>query len=197
MDLVLQLIHLLFTEARNGLHGKLAVKKLLLRKGNGEKRLRYAKWHKNWTDSRWQQVLWSDESSPEPRPHHYWSDVGSTWQRTEQKAADIQIRPLKCPLRSLENYSWRLLIENISNLVEEGSECVKPKMWSYQILTFDFVSTAQTFCLKYCTYTVYIYMLTHVQCTSFLFSLKDFCTVLCVITELIRFNNHAASRVVV
>ena len=45
-----------------GLYGRVAVKK-----GNREKRLRYAKWLKNWTENQWQQVLWRDESSPEPR----------------------------------------------------------------------------------------------------------------------------------
>ena len=79
---------------RNGLHGRVAVKKPFLRKGNREKRLRYAKQHKKWTENQWQQVLWRDESSPEPGPQHYWSSVGSSWQRTEQKAANIGRRAL-------------------------------------------------------------------------------------------------------
>jgi len=33
------------TSFRNGLHGRVAVKKPYLRKGNREKRLSYAKWH--------------------------------------------------------------------------------------------------------------------------------------------------------
>jgi len=51
---------------RNGLHGWVAVRKPFLRKGNREKRLRYAKWHKNWTVNQWQEDLWSDEFCPEP-----------------------------------------------------------------------------------------------------------------------------------
>ena len=88
-------------------------KKPSLRKGNREKRLRCAKWHKKWTENQWQQVLWRDESSPEPRPQHYWSSVGSSGQRTELKTANIQRRALECPSRSLENYSWRLLIQTL------------------------------------------------------------------------------------
>jgi len=55
---------------RNGLHGRVAVKKLFLKKGNREKRLSYAKRHKKWTENQWQQVLWRDESSPEPGPKY-------------------------------------------------------------------------------------------------------------------------------
>jgi len=87
---------------RNGLHGRVAVKKPFLRKGNRAKRLSYAKWQKKWTENQWQQVLWRDESSPEPGPQHYWSSVGLMWQRTEQKAANIQRRALGCPSRSLD-----------------------------------------------------------------------------------------------
>ena len=101
---------------RNGLHGRMAVKKPFLRKGNREKRLSYAKWHKKWTENQWKQVWWRDESSPEPGPQHYWSSVRSSWQRTEQKAADIQRRALGCPSRSLENYSCRLLKEMTGSL---------------------------------------------------------------------------------
>ena len=42
-DASLKLIHLLFSLIRNGLHGRVAVKKPFLRKGNREKRLSYAK----------------------------------------------------------------------------------------------------------------------------------------------------------
>ena len=52
-----------------------------------------------------------------PRSQHYWSSPGSSWQRTEQKAADIQRRALKCPSRSPENYSWRLLKDMTRKLV--------------------------------------------------------------------------------
>ena len=41
---------------RNGLHGRVAVKKPFLRKGNREKRLSYAKLNKKWTENQWQQV---------------------------------------------------------------------------------------------------------------------------------------------
>ena len=91
---------------RNGLHGRVAVKKPLLRKGNGEKRLKYAKWHKKWTENQWQQVLWRDESSPESGSQHYWSSVGSTWQRTEQKAAN------KEELWDVLQEAWRTIPED-------------------------------------------------------------------------------------
>ena len=47
---------------RSGLKGRVAAKKPFLRKGNRQKRLVYAKNHKNWTENQWQKVLWSDES---------------------------------------------------------------------------------------------------------------------------------------
>ena len=100
---------------------------------NREKRLSYAKWHKKWTENQ-QQVWWRDESSPEPWPQHHWSSVGSSWQRMEQKAADIQGRALECPSRSLENYSWRLLkeiTESLSKRVQAGlkNKCAQTKYW--------------------------------------------------------------------
>ena len=50
---------------RNGLHGRVTAKMPFLRRWTKEKRLRYAKWHKDWTENQWQQVLFNDESSPE------------------------------------------------------------------------------------------------------------------------------------
>jgi len=45
----------LWSLIRNGLHGRrVAVKKPFLRKGNRERRLMYAKWHKKWTENQWQ-----------------------------------------------------------------------------------------------------------------------------------------------
>jgi len=111
MHLDLHLIHLLLAEVSAemvSMDGWLS----FLRKGKRQKRLSYAKWHKKWTENQWQQVLWRDASSPEPGLQHYWSSVGSSWQRTEQKAANIQRRfTLGRPSRSLENYFWRLLKE--------------------------------------------------------------------------------------
>ncbi|CAJ0956123.1 unnamed protein product [Ranitomeya imitator] len=45
-----------------GLHGKIAAGKPLLRTGNKQKRLVWAKEHKEWTLDQWKSVLWSDES---------------------------------------------------------------------------------------------------------------------------------------
>ncbi|CAJ0925597.1 unnamed protein product [Ranitomeya imitator] len=44
------------------LHGKIAARKPLLRTGNKQKRLVWAKEHKEWTLDQWKSVLWSDES---------------------------------------------------------------------------------------------------------------------------------------
>uniref|UniRef100_A0A087XEF9 Transposase Tc1-like domain-containing protein n=1 Tax=Poecilia formosa TaxID=48698 RepID=A0A087XEF9_POEFO len=46
----------------SGLHGRIAGRKPLLRKGNKQKRLVWAKEHKEWTLDQWKSVLWSDES---------------------------------------------------------------------------------------------------------------------------------------
>lgn len=43
----------------NGLSGRMADMNPFLSR---EKRLRYATFHKNWTEKQWQQDLWSDES---------------------------------------------------------------------------------------------------------------------------------------
>ena len=47
---------------RNGLHGRVAKRKPLLRKANKTKRLKFAKKHKNWSPIQWEKLLWSDES---------------------------------------------------------------------------------------------------------------------------------------
>lgn len=44
------------------LHGRIATRKPLLRRGNKQKRLHWAKSHKNWTVEDFKKVLWSDES---------------------------------------------------------------------------------------------------------------------------------------
>ena len=46
----------------SGLHGRIAARKPLLRTGNKQKRLVWAKEHKEWTLDQWKSVLWSDES---------------------------------------------------------------------------------------------------------------------------------------
>ena len=45
-----------------GLKGRLAAKKPLLRPANIQKRLRFAREHKHWTVDDWKKVLWTDES---------------------------------------------------------------------------------------------------------------------------------------
>jgi transposase len=46
---------------RHGFHGRVCVKKPLLRPANKIRRLEWARAHKNWTVEQWKQVLWSDE----------------------------------------------------------------------------------------------------------------------------------------
>ena len=46
----------------SGLHGQIAARKPLLRRGNKQKRFVWAKKHKEWTLDQWKSVLWSDES---------------------------------------------------------------------------------------------------------------------------------------
>ena len=45
-----------------GLYGRIAIKKVLLRKQNNIKRFLWAKVHKDWTIQLWIKVLWTDES---------------------------------------------------------------------------------------------------------------------------------------
>lgn len=47
---------------KNGLVGRVAARKPLLRQQNVAKRLAWAKYHKDWTITQWKKVLWSDES---------------------------------------------------------------------------------------------------------------------------------------
>lgn len=47
------------------LHGRVALRKPLLRRGNRKKRLQWAQNHRNWTPNDWAKVLWSDESKYE------------------------------------------------------------------------------------------------------------------------------------
>lgn len=44
------------------LHGRVAVRKPLLRRGNRLKRLQWARTHADWAAEQWRQVLWTDES---------------------------------------------------------------------------------------------------------------------------------------
>lgn len=45
-----------------GLRGRVSVRKPLLRQGNRQKRIQYAKEHKDWTAEMWNRVLYTDES---------------------------------------------------------------------------------------------------------------------------------------
>ena len=47
---------------KSGLKGCVAIKKPLLRKGNKEKRLKFAREHKEWQKNQWDKVLFTDES---------------------------------------------------------------------------------------------------------------------------------------
>ena len=44
-----------------GLYGRITVKKLLLKKENNVKRIRWAKAHKDWTIEKGNKVLWTDK----------------------------------------------------------------------------------------------------------------------------------------
>lgn len=48
--------------ASNGLHGRIAVKKPLLRDVNKQKRLQFALAHQHWSTEQWKKVLFTDES---------------------------------------------------------------------------------------------------------------------------------------
>ena len=47
---------------KSGLRGCVAIRKPLLRRGNKEKRLKYAKQHKDWAQEMFNRVLYTDES---------------------------------------------------------------------------------------------------------------------------------------
>jgi len=83
-----------------------AVKKPFLRKGNREKRLSYARWHKKWTENQWLMEGWI---LPRARTSTLLKQCGIIL--TENGTKDIQRTALECPSGSLENYSWRLLKE--------------------------------------------------------------------------------------
>ena len=60
---------------RNGLHGRVAKRKPLLRKANKTKRLKLAQKHKNWSLIQWEKVLWDKETSVREE---------KTWRRIER-----------------------------------------------------------------------------------------------------------------
>ena len=47
---------------RNGLNGRVSVKRPHFPNGNKARRLKFAQRHKSWCAERWKSVLWSDES---------------------------------------------------------------------------------------------------------------------------------------
>ena len=47
---------------KSGLRGCVAIRKPLLRRGNKEKRLKFAKQHKDWAQEMFNRVLYTDES---------------------------------------------------------------------------------------------------------------------------------------
>lgn len=63
LDLLVDLSNVCQNLNRNGLSGRMSVRKPFLRKGNSEKRLAYAKLYKNWTKNMWQQLLQNENFS--------------------------------------------------------------------------------------------------------------------------------------
>ena len=69
---------------RNGLHGRVAKRKPLLRKANKTKRLKFAQKHKNLNPFRWEKVLWCDESKFEMFGTKRRQYVKENWGRIER-----------------------------------------------------------------------------------------------------------------
>lgn len=104
-----QLIQLLLTEATSemGLSGRVAVKKSFLMKGNREKRLRYAKLHKNQTEDQWEQILQHNESKFEifnSNHHQYIWRRSREGYNSECQQLSVQHGGRRA-LNVLENYS--------------------------------------------------------------------------------------------
>ena len=76
--------------SETGLHGRIAVKKPLLRKQNNVKRVQWAKTHKDWTIEQWNKVFWADESKFEIFRSNRTVYV---WWRVSEKAAIPCITP--------------------------------------------------------------------------------------------------------
>ena len=109
---------------RNGLHGRVAVKKPFLWKGNGEKRLSYAKWISG-LDCMLTTGLIEGRILPRPRNSTLLKQCGiilmENWTKgSQQPKKSFEMFILTS--RSLENYSWRLLkemTESLSKTVKE------------------------------------------------------------------------------
>ena len=65
-----------------GLYGRIAVKKLLLRKQNNVKRIQWAKAHKNWIIEQWNKVLSTDKSNFEIFQSNRRVCAAKTWQKS-------------------------------------------------------------------------------------------------------------------
>ena len=69
---------------KSGLRGCFAIRKPLLRRSNKEKRLKYAKQHKDWAQEMFNRVLYTDESKFEifgtKRPQHVRRRIGEAYQ---------------------------------------------------------------------------------------------------------------------
>jgi len=132
---------------RNGLHQQVFV----LMKGNWAKRLRYVKWHNNWTENQWQQVLWRDESSLEPGPQHYWSSGASSWQTMEPKVANTKEERQNVPQEA-----WRTIPEDYLKIWQESlSKSVQTVLKNKGAQTKYLLSSLLElyelcFCLIYC-----------------------------------------------
>jgi len=85
---------------RNGLHGKVAITNPFLRKGNKEKRLRCAKWLKNWTKNQLQKVLWSDEWLDLNIIEAMWDHLRWEWTKRQQKSKEDYIKEMTYCLSS-------------------------------------------------------------------------------------------------
>lgn len=70
-------------------------------------------------------------ASPQPGPHHYWTSVGSFWQRTEPKGSQSQRRAF-----SVFREAWRAIPENYLKkaYVREFRMCWRTKMDTFDLI---------------------------------------------------------------
>ena len=118
---------------RNGLHGRVTVKKPFLRKGNREKRLSYAKWHKKWTENQWQQVLWREPTSKEK----LWNVPQEAWRTTPEDCLKKWRESLSKRVQAVLKNRWDHTKYWLSSLLELYKLCFKSYTQHLAQLTFQ------------------------------------------------------------